>query len=84
MRVIQSEKFSSLKWGVGLLLMSCISPLLFAQEPSAPTQESIAKQLQVIQGKLDQSEQREKKILANQDKILEEVIKSRMWLLHRK
>ena len=56
--------------------------IFFANSSSFATDESvvnISNQLTDIQKKLDASEKRDEKILATQEKILEEIIISRKW-----
>ncbi len=45
--------------------------------------DTTAEQLAVIQKKLDESQKREEQILANQEKILAEIITSRKWARNR-
>ena len=77
MKVNPFKKFNFLYSGVVFLFLLFVSfPAAFAVDESAATLPS---QLADIQKKLDASEKRDEKILATQEKILEEIIISRKW-----
>ena len=80
MKVMRSKK---LKPQFFLLILSAclyLFPALLFADSVAPSVTT--KQLYEIKSKLDASQKREEKILANQAQILEEIIKSRKWAKH--
>lgn len=80
MKAILSAKPKSFLFLFAIFSSLFFQPIFsFAQGEASPALSNDNRQLGEIQKRLDESQQREEQILANQKKILEEINRLRTW-----